>query len=108
MIDQLTTNFFWPGLSKDAKRWVMSCSVCKKRKTPRPMRSGVTKPVFALFPNHAVAIDIVGPLVESTDGRCFSAMASCNPDSESGKQIDFKGYLSTMGLRERSTATDCI
>jgi hypothetical protein len=35
------------------------------------MRSGITKPVFALFPNHTVAIDIVGPLNESPEGNIW-------------------------------------
>ena len=69
MIDQINPHFFWPGMNKDIKRWVKSCSACKKRKTPRPMRSGVTQPAFAVFPNHTVAIDIVGPMMESTEGN---------------------------------------
>jgi len=71
MLDQIMTNFCWPGLHKDARKWVQCCSICKKRKTPRPMRSGITRPVFALFPNHTVAIDIVGPLNETSDGNIW-------------------------------------
>jgi len=69
MIDQIRTQFFWTGVNNDIKRWVKSCSACKKRKTPRPMRSGITTPVFSSFPNHTVAIDIVGPMNESTQGN---------------------------------------
>ena len=66
MIDQIGSHLYWP---KDIKRWVRSCSACKKRKTARPMRSGVTRPVFSVAPNHTLAIDIVGPMPESTDGN---------------------------------------
>src|SRR5271155_3894027 len=66
---QLTPFFFWPGMAHDAYRWVKSCSGCKKRKTPRPMRQGITEAVFATIPNQTVAIDIVGPLMETSAGN---------------------------------------
>ena len=44
---------------------------CKKRKTPRPLRQGVSRPVFSKFPNHTVAIDIVGPTPESSEGNLW-------------------------------------
>jgi transposase InsO family protein len=69
VIDQISSYFFWPGMAQDAYRWVRSCSGCKKRKTPRPMRQGITEPVFATFPNQTVAIDIVGPLMETSAGN---------------------------------------
>ena len=69
MIEQIASNFYWPGMTRDAIRWVASCSACKKRKTPRPMRHGITEPMFATFPNQTVAIDIVGPLTETTAGN---------------------------------------
>ena len=71
MIDQIRGFFYWPGVNKDIKRWVRSCSGCKKRKTPRPLRSGVTQPVFSIYPNHTVAIDIVGPMGESVEGNLW-------------------------------------
>ena len=35
----------------------------------RPLRQGITHPVFSCFPNHTVAIDIVGPLIETPSGN---------------------------------------
>src|SRR5688572_9582604 len=44
---------------------------CKKRKTSRPLRQGITRPVFSKFPNHTIAVDIVGPMVETSSGNLW-------------------------------------
>jgi len=71
VIDQITQFCFWPGMTQDAVRWVRGCVACKKRKTPRPLRQGMTQPVFSRFPNHTVAIDIVGPMLETSSGNLW-------------------------------------
>jgi transposase InsO family protein len=71
MLHQFSQFWFWPRMARDAIRWVRGCVECKKRKTPRPMRQGITRPVFSKFPNHTVAIDIVGPMVETSEGNLW-------------------------------------
>src|SRR5262249_4290499 len=69
MIQQLVPRFFGPGMVKDIIRWVQGCIACRKRKTPRPLRQGITMPIQSSFPNQTVAIDIVGPMMESSSGN---------------------------------------
>ena len=56
-------------MTQDVIQWVKSCAACKKRKTPRPLRHGTTVPVLSTFPNEVLAIDILGPLMETSLGN---------------------------------------
>ena len=71
MIKYLSEAFFWPGMIKDIIKWVQARAACKKRKTPRPLRHGITTPALADFPNEVLAIDIVGPLNETSEGNVY-------------------------------------
>ena len=66
---QIRDTFFWPQLRKDVNRWVRACLACRKRKTPRPLRAGLTEPALAQAPNETVAIDLVGPFGPSDKGN---------------------------------------
>jgi hypothetical protein len=35
--------YYWPGMSKDIRRWILACSGCSKRKKARPMGAGLTE-----------------------------------------------------------------
>ena len=52
-------------MKNEINRWVRACLACRKRKTPRPMRAGVTEAAQAIFPNEVIAIDILGPFPKS-------------------------------------------
>ena len=41
-LEQIRDCFYWPGLKQDVIRWVRSCLACRRRKTPRPIRAGLT------------------------------------------------------------------
>ena len=71
VLEQIRDVFFWPGLKQDVIRWVRSCLACTRRKTPRPMRAGITEPVLASYPNQTLAMDIVGPMHCSLDGNMW-------------------------------------
>ena len=58
---QIRDSFFWPGMKKEILKWVKACLACRRRKTPRPMRAGLTEAVLAKFPNETVQIDFLGP-----------------------------------------------
>ena len=60
--------FWWRGMSGDVRRWIKSCVPCKRRKTPRPLRSGLTMPVTRGCALDTVAIDLVGPCPETANG----------------------------------------
>ena len=66
---QIAGTFYWPGMGRDVAKWVKACLACRKRKTPRPMRSGITEAALATYPNETVAIDILGPFPRSERGN---------------------------------------
>ena len=68
---QVAQTFFWPGMSKDVKRWVRACLACAKRKTPRPRRAGVREAKQSTYPGETVAIDIWGPFPTSDGGNVW-------------------------------------
>ena len=71
VLKAITPKYYWPGMTRDAKRWVAACSGCKRRKTPRPMRAGLNEPVLATSPNQLQAIDLLGPLIETEAGNVW-------------------------------------
>jgi hypothetical protein len=53
VINHITQFCFWPGMARDTIRWVQGCVACKKRKTPRPLRQGITSAVFEIPKSHS-------------------------------------------------------
>ena len=66
---QIRQYFFWPSMKRQITRWVKACLGCRKRKTPRPMRAGITEAILSTFPNEIIAIDILGPFPWSRNGH---------------------------------------
>ncbi|XP_075737410.1 uncharacterized protein LOC119162224 [Rhipicephalus microplus] len=72
-LSKVRTEFFWPGMQADMKRFVASCDICQRtapkghtRKVPL-----VKVPIIST-PFEKVAIDIVGPLFpRSTQGNKY-------------------------------------
>jgi hypothetical protein len=64
-IDLLRRTYFWPGLSKDASRFVRNCHQCTRSKTSRSATQGFLKPLEIPFrPWRDISIDYVTPLPE--------------------------------------------
>ena len=68
---QLNETFYWPGMKSDVTRWVKCCMACRRRKTPRPIRAGITEAALATRPNETVAMDIWGPMFQSEKGNVY-------------------------------------
>ena len=64
---RLRQDFWWKSFAQDVKKWVRSCH-CQRRKTPRPLRHGLTKGLMAPHPWHTLSYDIVGPLPVTETG----------------------------------------
>ena len=69
-IQKVLSEFFWPGIAIDIKRFCQSCDICqrtiaKSRNTRAPLGS---MPVIDT-PFQRVAIDLVGPLELHTENR---------------------------------------
>ena len=48
---QISEYFYWPGMTREIKNWVKACLKCRKRKSTRPLRAGITEPALAKYPN---------------------------------------------------------
>ena len=66
----LRERFYWKGMYDDTKRWVRACTTCARRKTPRPMRSGVPQAILPRAPGDW-SVDVQGPLPLTKDGNCY-------------------------------------
>ena len=64
----ITSRYYWPGMCEHISRWIRSCSACARRKTTRPMNSGLTTVTLSTEPWETVGIDILGPLPVTEDG----------------------------------------
>ena len=60
--NMIGARYFWPGMSRDIRKWIQACSGCSRRKKPRPMGAGLTEIQQATRPWQTVGIDIVGQL----------------------------------------------
>ena len=68
---QISTRFWWKGIWKDVRRHINACVACACRKTPRPQNMGVTSSVAAPFVLHTLSMDLMGPLVETSEGNLY-------------------------------------
>ena len=70
VLKRISTRFWWQGMSRDVEKWIQSCLVCRKRKTPRPLGAGVPKSVcLSPYPWHTAAIDLVTNCGETAEGN---------------------------------------
>ena len=66
VIAKIRKRFWWKHQSRDVKRWIRACLICRRRKTPRPLTAGTPKAVcLSPHPGHTIAIDLVGPADEN-------------------------------------------
>ena len=93
-IDRVFSNFYWPELREDVRRFCRSCSVCQKmvvkgRQGKAPMQR---MPIIG-EPFRRVAVDLVGPITPSSErGHKYILTvmdyATRYPEAESLKAID--------------------
>ena len=68
--------FYWPGHSTDVKTWCQCCPACTTRKTPAPRNRAPLQSVKVGYPMQMVAVDILGPLLESDTGNSYILVAT--------------------------------
>ena len=67
VMESLRLRAFWPGWTKDVRKWISACLACKTRKTPRDMRSGDPAIICnAPYPWHTISLDLV--IADGPDG----------------------------------------
>ena len=66
-LDRLVHRFWWPKMAVDVQRWISSCTLCARRKSPK----GVDKPIRSILPGESagysapfaeLVVDTLGPL----------------------------------------------
>ena len=67
----LSSRYTWKGMYRSVRRWVRACATCGRRKTPRPLASGLPLSMQAPYPFHTVCIDLVGPLPVTAGGNAW-------------------------------------
>jgi hypothetical protein len=67
-LDRITSNFYWPGITSDVKRFCRSCDICQKT---IPKGKGVKVPLGRMplidIQFHQIAIDLIGELFPKSD-----------------------------------------
>ena len=66
-LQQFKHGFYWPGHSLDIKKWCQTCATCASRKTTAPKICAPLQTIQAGTPMQAIAVDIMGPLPESSN-----------------------------------------
>ena len=64
----ICARYYWKNMSENIARWIRSCSACSRRKTTRPMNSGLTDLTLAVNSWETVGIDLLGPLPVTDEG----------------------------------------
>ena len=68
--ERIRQHYYWPNMWKDVNAWCRTCMKCQQRKHPSSLPKAPLQYVpIATEPGQIVAMDFVGPLVESTQGN---------------------------------------
>ena len=62
---RILSNWYWPGMSSDIRRAIKQCEVCQMAKSSKKTTSGNQKRLYSGRPWQVVAIDLVGPFLET-------------------------------------------
>lgn len=75
--NKIKDRYFWHGLLKDVRNYVLSCVECQLRKeTTNKGPPGLLHPIRAGTPFSKISIDLMGPLHRTASGKTFICVAS--------------------------------
>ena len=69
--DRIQQRFYWVGYRNDVLRFCKQCTQCQRRKNPPRKAKAPMKQYLVGAPLERIALDILGPLPETTDGNKF-------------------------------------
>ena len=75
-LSRLKERFYWPGQWNDVRDWCQTCTACARRKGPAPKHRAPLQRVKAGSPMQIVAVDILGPLPETSSGNKYILVAA--------------------------------
>ncbi|GBN17170.1 hypothetical protein AVEN_242677-1 [Araneus ventricosus] len=68
--DRLRKRFYWPGLYRSVRNYVMHCKECQRRKPVPQIPPGHSMPMPAVeAPFHRVGVDLLGRFPKSLEGK---------------------------------------
>ena len=67
----LRIKYFWKSMFSHVEKWVASCTLCARRKTPKNMPSAPLTCIPVAAPFDRVAVDVLGPFVPSHKGNRY-------------------------------------
>lgn len=66
---RLARKYYWPGMFRDAARYVRQCRKCQEYKVLQRAPAGLMHTTPAAYPWDVVSVDLVGPLPRSKKGN---------------------------------------
>lgn len=105
--------YFWRGMNNEIKKWVTSCDLCQRVKSPNIGMSGRYEMVESKEPGDLVSVDFYGPLPRSTGGveyifvilDVFSKYIKLYPIKRETTEVIlgklFNSYIPEMGKPKR-------
>ena len=75
-LNRLRERFYWPGHREDVHKWCQQCPQCAQRKTPAPKNKVKLTCIHPGYPLQLVAMDILGPLPESSHKNSYVLVVS--------------------------------
>ncbi len=76
-VGRVQLRFYWYNYRRDTQRWCQRCQTCQKRRNP-PRRAKAKLGQYRVgVPNERIALDILGPLPESTAGNKYILVIGC-------------------------------
>ena len=75
-VAKIRERFYWPGMYHDVEQWVSTCHSCATRKTAPQRNRGPLQTIKVGYPLQLVAVDILGPLPESSTGNSYILVAA--------------------------------
>ena len=74
-VAKIKERFYWPGMYRDVEQWIRTCASCATRKSAPQQNRGPLQTIKTGYPFQVVAVDILGPLVESDAGNSYILVA---------------------------------
>ena len=74
-VSKIKERFYWPGMHQEVDQWIRTCPSCATRKSAPQRNRGPLQTIKAGYPLQVVAVDILGPLMESVAGKSYILVA---------------------------------
>ena len=74
-VSKIKERFYWPGMHQEVDQWIRTCPSCATRKSAPQRNRGPLQTIKAGYPLQVVAVDILGPLMESVAGNSYILVA---------------------------------